>query len=119
MAKQENKRKRDERDARFQAAVDLIGRTGAAEFQIRYSDDETPTVWMAIARWGDRWEAAGALGPLSALFRLCDEVLDGGTCQHCKRITGFEPSMERMPLDSVVCWYQWDPSTKSFARGCA
>jgi hypothetical protein len=59
------------------------------------------------------------MNPLRAIFRLLDEVVDGGTCQHCHRPTGFEESMDPMPLDKLVCWYQWDPSTKKFQRGCA
>jgi len=106
-------------DARLTGAVDLLRRTGAAEFQIRYCEEEQPVVWIAAARWRKHWQAAAAMVPLQAVFRLCDEVIDGGTCQHCKRPTGFEPSMDPMPLDKLVCWYQWDASNKVFARGCA
>lgn len=108
-----------EADDRIKAAVDLIGHTGADEFQIRYSpEDEPPITWTAIARWRDHWECAAAMNPLDAVFRLCDQVIDGGICQHCKKPSGFEPSMDPMPLNQFVCWYQWDPSTKSFKRGC-
>lgn len=106
-------------DPRFVPAVDMLGRTGAAEFQIRYCDEDSPVIWMAAARWGDVWETAAAMNPVSAVFRLCDQVIDGGTCQHCKRPTGFAPDLDAMPLDTLVCWYQYDPSTKAFARGCA
>lgn len=107
-------------DPRYEAAVDLIGRTGAQQFQVRYCEEgKPPVVWIAAAQWGEHWEAAGAMNPLHALFRLLDSVIDGGQCQHCRRPTGFEPSADPMPLDKVVCWYQFDPSTKRFARGCA
>jgi hypothetical protein len=106
-------------DERIPAAVDLLGRTGADEVQLRYSDDEKPVVWMAIARWRDRWEAAAAMTPARALFRLLDEVVDGGQCQHCNRPTGFSPDLDALPLDALICWYQWDPELRTFRRGCA
>jgi hypothetical protein len=105
-------------DPRVPAAIDLIGRTGANEFQFRYSDDEKPVVWMALARWGTRWDVAAGINPAIAIFRLLDEVIDGGKCTHCERPTGFEESMDPMPLSNLVCWYQWDPERKTFRRGC-
>jgi hypothetical protein len=109
-----------EHDARFIASVDLIGRTGAEEFRIQYCDEEAPPViWMASASWNGIWEVAASINPLTAVFRLLDEVIDGAICTHCERPSGFEPSTDPMPLSTHVCWYQWDPSTKKFARGCA
>jgi hypothetical protein len=106
-------------DVMVVAAVDLIHRTGATQFQIRYCDEAKPVVWVAAARHGPRWEAAGAMNPRGAVFRLCDLLVDGGQCQHCGRPAGFEPSTDTMPLNSLVCWYQFDPGTKKFAKGCA
>jgi len=106
-------------DPRLVAAVDLIGRTGATEFQIRYCEEDKPVIWMAAARWKDIWEVGASINPLIAVFRLCDQVIDGGTCQYCHRPTGFEPDILPMPLAEHVCWYQWDPELKTFRRGCA
>jgi hypothetical protein len=105
-------------DPRLIPAVDLLGRTGAAEFQIRYCDEEEPAVWFALARWGDHWNVMSAFNPLAAIFRLCDDTIDGGQCQHCFKPTGFTPDIESMPLDKIFCWYQWDPELKTFRRGC-
>jgi hypothetical protein len=105
-------------DPRFMAALDLLARTGMDEFQIRQSDEGSPTAWLAVGRWGKHWDSTGAMNPVLAVFRLCDEMIDGGICQHCGRPSGFEPSMDSMPLAEHVCWYQWDPSTRTFARGC-
>lgn len=105
-------------DPRLPAAAVLIGSTGADEFSVRYSDEEEPLVWIALARWGRKWESAAAMNPLLAVFRLCDEVIDGGQCTHCNRPTGFVPDLDTMPLDELICWYQWDPSHKEFRRGC-
>lgn len=116
-AKKTNKNN-PERDPKFVAAVKLLERTGADEFQIRYCEEEKPVVWMAIARWGSRWETSAAMNPFTAVFRLCDQVIDGGTCQYCNRPTGFDSDTDPMPMDVFVCWYQWDPQTKEFRRGC-
>jgi hypothetical protein len=121
----------DHEDPRLTAAIDLVGRNGARSIQIRFSDDEEPTVWMAVAEFrldaaghvtkgeGDvHYEAAGALHPLAALFRLCGQLMDGGQCTHCDRPTGFDEDFGTMPLDELICWYQWDPERATFRRGC-
>jgi hypothetical protein len=105
-------------DKQLTAAVDLLGRTGAAEFQLRVCEEDAPAEWIAAARWGDQWEVAAAIHPLDAVFRLCDEVIDGGVCQHCRRPTGFSPDLDPLPLDQLICWYQWDPELSTFRRGC-
>jgi hypothetical protein len=110
----------EEAQAILVAGVELIGRTGARETQIRYSDDEQPTVWFAVALYdGDRFETAAAPEPVRAVLRLCEQLVDGGTCTRCNRPAGFEPdSIDEMPLDRVVCWYQYDPELRRFRRGC-
>jgi hypothetical protein len=107
-------------DARFIAAVDMIGRTGAKSFGVRYQDDEQSVVWLAVAEWGEgKADAAGALDPLRAVLRLCEQVVDGAQCTHCQRPAGLEPdSIETMPVDDLVCWYQFDPELATFRRGC-
>lgn len=105
-------------DARMVAAVELLGRTGADEFQVRYCDEEKPVIWIAAARWGEIWETGAAMTPLLAVFRLCDQVIDGGHCTHCNRPTGFTVDMEQMPLEPLICWYQFDPGAQKFVRGC-
>jgi hypothetical protein len=108
-----------EGEALLLAAVDLLGRTGASEFQIRYCEEEQPVIWMAAAKWDGQWQAAAAMQPVLAVLRLCDEVIDGGTCQHCQRPTGITADLDAMPLDRLFCWYQYDPELKTFRRGCA
>lgn len=121
-------------DPRFIAAVDLVRRTGALEFQIRYSDDEMPVVWFACARHlkgpdgtpvaagtpgGEiSWDAAAGMTPYRAVFRLCETLVDAGTCQHCSRPTGVHDAPESMPMEDVFCWYAYDPELKTFRRGC-
>lgn len=111
-------------DPRFGPAVEMIGRTGATNFQLRYSDDESPVVWMAVATYGDRFECAAAPAPLVAIFRLCDQLIDGVKCTHCGRIAAFfEELVPRdTPVDAVAdamfCAYRFDPELATFRRDC-
>lgn len=104
---------------KFLACVELLRHCGAREFQIRYCEEEKPVLWMAAARWRSHWEAAAAMGPVGAVIRLVEQVVDGGKCLRCSRPTGFDPDSGPMPLDELVCWYQYDPGSKQFVRGCA
>lgn len=109
-------------DPRFTAAIDLLRRTGATSFGVRYSDDEKPVVWLAVVQYGPLrgWEAAAGHDPVEATFRLCDRVIDGGKCQHCGRPAGFERDyLGTMPVGDVFCWYQYDPGNKAYVRGCS
>ena len=108
-------------DDKLTAAIAFIGRTGAKSVQIRYADDEQPTVWFVVALYGDkRWEADAAHEPVRAALRLCERLADGGQCKHCGRPSGLDPdTMETMPLNDLICWWQYDPGTKRFTRGCA
>jgi len=114
----------DAGDPRFLACIDLIGRTGAKQVQVRYHDDDEPTLWLVAAEFptidGWQFEAAGALNPLRAALRLLETVLDGGgTCAHCEKPSGVWDAWEqRPPFDAVVCWYVYDPETTTFRRSC-
>ena len=104
-------------DDRLVAALDLIGRTGAKNVQIRYDDDPEPTVWVVDAEWVHGRECAGGMTPAAAAMRLADEVVSA--CAHCGRPAGVtETWTEEMPLAHVVCWYVFDPETKRFRRSC-
>jgi hypothetical protein len=116
-------------DTRFAAAVALIGRTGADEFQIRYCEEEAPTVWIAVAHWPkmtdpatpEHYDAAGGLSPWRAVLRLCEATMDGGTCRHCHRPTGVDdrPADELLrATEEIICWYRYDPELDTFRRSC-
>jgi hypothetical protein len=98
-------------DPKFMAGVALIGRTGAKNFRVGYSDpdDGEPTVWYAAAGSDLGGEAGAALDPVKAVMRLCEQLIDGGTCTHCHQLTIF---------DDNPGVYAWDPELATFRRGC-
>lgn len=126
----------DSDDPRFVAAVDLVRRTGAQEFMIRYCEEDNPVVWMALAmhivqqgrpvprsqEGKEVWSVGAGFAPTQALFALCDVLIDGGTCQHCGRPTGFVADMDQQVDEELgspfVCWYRWDPELATFRRKC-
>jgi hypothetical protein len=119
------------RDPRYVAAIELIRRNGARELQLRYDNEQTPIVWVAVAGFSvvdgmpsqqgeiNAHQAAGGLDPLKAIFALCRACLDRrGVCTHCGRNTMFDEEFSPQPLEAFYCWYQWDPELKIFRRGC-
>ena len=108
------------KDPQFIAAVTLIGRMGATHFQIRYSSDPPPTVWMTDARWQNSHAATGGMTPLQAALRLLDVVVDGGQCAHCgqRTLVMHDFASELPELVTDVCWYIYDPEVKVYRRSC-
>jgi hypothetical protein len=116
------------------ACTEFVGRLGAETFELRWSDPEelvgkSPTVWFGIAGFKRpspiqrnikiwKWEVAASLQPQQAMYRLLELLVDGGQCTHCKRMTGVSDSLDTMPWNKEVCWYQYDPELKTFRRGC-
>ena len=106
-------------EGKLVAAADLVGRTGAAEYQIRYSDDEEPTVWFAVSKYKDgRWETAAGHEPLEAALRLVERLVDGGMCTHCRRPSALNADDDETFLDKALCWYLYDPELRTFRRSC-
>lgn len=113
----------DVHSPKFTAGLDLLRRSGASEVQIRWSDDDEPTVWFVVAIFdAEHWETNAAPDPVSAVMRLCDTLINGGTCVHCHRPSGFEEDHEHREADELmlpmICWFVWDPESESFKRGC-
>lgn len=69
------------------AAVDLVRRSGATEFQVGYLHDDVPANeagWYAHAQYkGARLTAEDHPGPVEATEALARRVLDGAQCSHC------------------------------------
>jgi hypothetical protein len=121
----------DPADPRVTAAVDVIGRTGAQSFQLRYHDDEEPTVWIAVGTWlygprgipvpdggQPRSETAAALDPGRAILRLLKLVINGGQCTHCHRPTAIGEDWQPRGVDPETCWYTYDEARQAFVRDC-
>ena len=110
---------------RLKAALALLERMGATQVQVRYCEEEQPVIWSAAASFkhprgsSTWWQAAGALDPGTAVYRLLEATCDGGTCQHCGKTSGVD---DGPPLSSVfeemVCFYRFDPELATFRRGC-
>ena len=121
-------------DPRFIAGVQMIERTGARSFRVGYSapDEGEPVVWYAVASYGLNpstgrpmprggritHEASAALDPVRAVLRLCEQLIDGGTCAHCGRHTIFVADSDTAVLDELGCVYAWDPELSTYRRNC-
>jgi hypothetical protein len=67
----------------------------------------------------NHYETAAAMDPLTACYRLAEQLFDGGTCTHCQRPTGITDDWEaKLPLSDRICWYVYDPENKTFRRSC-
>lgn len=66
------------------ACADLVGRTGAREFQIGYLSDDPPHQWYAHASYkGARITEGDQEGPAEAADALSRRLLAGAKCAHC------------------------------------
>ena len=105
----------------LKAGIELLRRSGLVEFQIRFQDDETPTVWIAVGAWsGERFETASALAPDLAVRRLVDQVVDGGECAHCHRPTVVLHDASDFSLSTIdaLCAYWYDIVDETYRRAC-
>lgn len=110
----------DETD-RLHAAVDVIGRTGAKDFEVGF-DDEAPTnaCWYArcdVVGVGNT-SVAGITDPASAAEKLARKLINGGTCSHCGRtmtlVIWIKPGEDA--LYPAQC--HWRRTRKRWERGC-
>lgn len=110
------------KDPRLIAVVKFIGKTGAKNFQIRYSDDPEPLVWVADAEWPHGRLTGSGLTPGEAAMALAQRASDpfrGGRCAHCGRPAGVTDEWEDdQPLAELICWFVYDPETVAFRRSC-
>lgn len=112
---------------RYVALVDLCRRAGARTYRIEHTEEANgPVVWVAIAetRWPTRpIEFAAGLSPVDATYGLAANLVDGGTCVHCTRLSGLEAldaDVDTEPFDGPVpiCWYRFDPELRTYRREC-
>lgn len=102
------------------AAVEVIGRSGAREFEVGYLDDDVPS---EFARWWARAQYSGARiqvenhqGPDLAAEALARRILNGGQCTHCGariHLGGVPAALRRR---GRVC--SWKREGRRWVRGC-
>ncbi len=72
------------------AAIDLVGRAGAREFQVGYLHDDVPVAeadWYAHAQYrGRRIIVEHHAGPVEAAEALALRILTGAKCNHCQAL---------------------------------
>lgn len=105
-------------DDAFDAAVDLIGRTGAREFEVGYLHDDVPSDradWYAHAQYhGTRIVADKHRGPVEAAEALARRLMAGGMCTHCH---GTITLSSARPRKGKAC--RWTRRGRRWERGCA
>lgn len=98
------------------ACVDLIGRTGAKDFEIGFLHDGVPLEeagWYATARYqGARVTADEHCGPVEAADALARRLLAGGKCISCGRRIRLSGS----PGRSGGC--RWRRMADRWQKGC-
>jgi len=97
------------------AAVDLVGRSGATNFEVGYLHDDVPSEragWYAQAQYrGARLIAEDHRGPIEAAEALARRVLAGAECAHCHR-----PVVLGGGVELSAC--RWTRRGARWARGC-
>lgn len=73
------------------ACADLVGRTGAREFQIGFLNDEPPHAWYAHAQFrGARITVENQDTAPDAAMALAEKILTGAKCR-CGRLVSLRP----------------------------
>jgi hypothetical protein len=88
------------------ACADLVGRTGAANFQIGYLHDGVPADqagWYAHAQYrGGRITVEDQPGPSEAADALARRLLVGGECTHCHGVIILSSALQEVFADAVM-----------------
>lgn len=102
------------------AAVDLVGRTGASDFEAGYLDNDVPSHlarWWAKAQYrGTRVQVEDHTGPDQAAEALARRLLEGGLCTHCGARIHLGGAPRSMRRRHRVC--AWKRVGARWVRGC-
>lgn len=97
------------------AGVEVIGRTGATDFEVGHVLEGVPSVeadWYAHADFGGvRVQAEHHTGPAEAVDALARRLLAGGRCTHCQRTIRLDGGNSK----DVCVW--WRDGVR-WVRGC-
>jgi hypothetical protein len=96
------------------AALDLIGRTGAKQMEVGYLHEDVPPEqadWYAHAQYqGARVIAEHHHGPVEALEALARRLLHGGLCTHCHKTITLSGKSKK--------YCRWTRRGDKWVRGC-
>jgi hypothetical protein len=103
------------------AAVDVINRMGAIDFEVGHLDD-TPRSedarWWARARWnGTKVAVEDHTGPDTAAEALAKRLMNGGQCTHCAGTITLGPTSRAQRRAGKLC--AWTRQGVRWVRGCA
>jgi hypothetical protein len=114
------------------ACMEVVGRTGATDFQIGYLEDSLAD-WYAHAQYrGARITVEGHASPVAACNALVERLLNGAQCQHCKGAVTTTPA-GLLAFDGTLttgeAWTAeqqaraglcvWQRKAERWVRGCA
>lgn len=96
------------------AAVNLVARSGASDFEVGFLNDDAPMEqadWWAKAQYrGGRLQVEHRKSPVEAAEALARELFKGATCTHCGALI-------RLSGNKVGC--RWRRAGARWERGCA
>lgn len=102
------------------AAIEVLGRANAQEFEVGYlddTDDWRDARWWATVRWrGTRVTVENHRGPSEAADALARRILNGGTCTHCGKTIRLTTSRPKGSARKKLC--AWRRVDHLWVRGC-
>lgn len=105
------------------ACADLVGRTGARQFECGYLDDDVPSEmarWYATAVFkGAKVTVEDKASPAEACDSLAVRLLSGAQCQHCKGLVALSAGGAFAFRKAVlVTGERWDAGDAVKAKQC-
>lgn len=104
------------------AAVDLVGRAGATEFEVGYLHDDVPAEeagWYAHAKYrGTRITEENHRGPTEAAEALARRILTGGRCRCGKLVALSDSGATAFPTATMADGSTWTAEDAAKAGQC-
>lgn len=105
------------------ACVDLVGRSGATEFECGYLHENVPVAeagWYATAVYrGAKIIAADKASPAEACDALAERLLSGAQCQHCHGLVALSDAGAFAYRSAVLATGErWDAEVAARAPQC-
>jgi hypothetical protein len=108
----------DAEDA-VKACADLVGRTGARQFECGYISDDPPHRWYATAVFkGAKITAEDRGSPAEACDKLAARLLTGAQCQHCKKLVTLDARGAMARDATLIDGREWTAEEQAKAGLC-